>query len=44
MSAASTIDFSQASQPASSIESEVSVVVVVTVALGLLLSPGAVAS
>lgn len=44
MSAASTIDRSQASQPASSFGSEVSVVGVVTLALGLLLSPGAAAS
>lgn len=44
MFAASPIDSTSASQPASSIGSEVSVVLVVTLALGLLLSPGAVAS
>jgi hypothetical protein len=44
MFAASTIDNASASQPVPSFGSEVSVVLVVTLALGLLLSPGAVAS
>jgi hypothetical protein len=44
MSSASAFDRALASQPASSFGSEVTVVVVVTLALGLLLSPGAAAS